>query len=37
MNNLERYIWIEAEQWAAEKWDVEDVNTDVIVFLSNRA
>lgn len=29
-------IWIEAEVWAEGQWDVEDVNTDVIVTFSNR-
>lgn len=36
MKNLEKIIWIEAEQWAKGQWDNDDVNTDVIVVFSNR-
>ncbi|OPA73053.1 hypothetical protein BVG16_30770 [Paenibacillus selenitireducens] len=36
MKNLQRIIWIEAEQWAEGQWDIEDVNTDVIVVFSNK-
>lgn len=36
MKNLEKYVWIEAEQWAEGLWDTENVNTDVIVVFSNR-
>ncbi|MBD3918599.1 hypothetical protein H8B09_07545 [Paenibacillus sp. PR3] len=33
---LSKIIWIEAEVWAEGQWDIEDVNTDVIVTFSNR-
>jgi hypothetical protein len=33
---LNKHIWIEAEQWA-EGWDIEDVNTDVIVTFPDRS
>ncbi|MDR6724240.1 hypothetical protein J2W91_002702 [Paenibacillus amylolyticus] len=36
MKNLEKIIWIEAEQWAKGQWDIDDVNTDVTVVFSNR-
>ncbi|MBD8497244.1 hypothetical protein [Paenibacillus arenosi] len=36
MKNIKRKVWIEAEQWAEGEWDIEDVNTDVIVVFSNR-
>lgn len=28
-------IWIEAEHWPADQWDVRDGNTDVVVTLIN--
>jgi len=36
MKNLEKVIWIEAEQWSDDQWNKEDVNSDVIVTFSNR-
>lgn len=36
LKNLDKNIWIEAEVWAEGQWDIEDVNTDVIVTFSNR-
>ncbi|MFC9601006.1 hypothetical protein ACFTQL_24670 [Peribacillus butanolivorans] len=32
-----RNIWIEAEEWESEECDVEDVNTEVKVTLSDRS
>ena len=29
-------IWIEAENWPADQWDVRDGNTDVIVTFTNK-
>ena len=33
----ERYIWIEAEQWASGQWDRADCNSDVIVSFRDGA
>lgn len=30
-------IWIEAEAWDEDNWDMEDSNLDVIVTFSNRS
>jgi hypothetical protein len=32
-----KHIWIEAEEWAEGEWNIEDVNLDVIVTLSDRS
>jgi len=31
MNSGKYNIWIEAEQWPQEEWDIHNGNTDVIV------
>ncbi len=33
----ERYIWIEAEQWASGQWDPADCNSDVMVSFCDGA
>lgn len=33
----ERYIWIEAEQWAPGEWDSADCNSDVMVSFRDGA
>lgn len=33
----ERYIWIEAEQWAPGEWDSPDCNSDVMVSFRDGA
>ena len=34
--NINKHIWIEAEEWECDEWDVEDGNTDVKVTFSDR-
>lgn len=37
MNGKINHIWIEAEKWSEDNWNMEDINTDVIVTLSDHS
>lgn len=36
MGEKDKHIWIEAEEWENDEWDIEDGNTDVKVTFSDR-